>query len=82
MPTHQGVRLEDGECLQTVGPDTVEPDPEQAFTTAETQLAISVGDHRQLLSECEDLQLEDGPASEQAGRGGEQGEEGCFHLVP
>ena len=64
MPTYQGVRFEDGECFQTAGPDPVEPDPEQAFAPAETQFAIAVGDHRQLLSECEDLQVEDSPASQ------------------
>ena len=73
MPMYQGVRREDGECVQTARPDPIAPDPEQAFAPAETQLAISVGDHRQLLSECEDFQVEDGPASEEAGQGGEQG---------
>jgi hypothetical protein len=73
MPTHQSVRLEDGESLQTTGPDPVEPDPKQAFALAETQLAVCAGDHRQLLSEREDLQVEDGPASEQTSQGGEQG---------
>jgi hypothetical protein len=80
MPTYQGVRLEDGECLQTARPDPIEPDPEQAFAPAETQPAISVGDHRQLLSECEDLQVEDGPASEQTRKGGEQGVEYRLHT--
>ena len=47
MPTYQGVRLENGECLQTAGPDPVEPDPEQAFAPAETQLAVfAVGTHQ------------------------------------
>ncbi len=83
MPTYQGVRLDDGKCLQTAGPDTVEPDPEQAFAPAEMQLAVFafVGDHRQLLSECEDLQVEDGSASEQAGQGGKHGEEDRFHPL-
>ena len=81
MPTYQGVRLEDGECRQTARPDPIEPDPEPAFAPAETQLAISVGDHRQLLSECEDLQVEDGPTSEEAGQSGEQGEEGWFSFL-
>ncbi len=81
MPTHQCVGLKDGERLQTTGPDPVEPDPEQAFATAETQLAVFVGDHRQLLPEREDLQMEDGPVSEQADQGGEQGEEDCFHPL-
>jgi len=81
VPTYQGVRLENGECLQTAGPDPVEPDPEQAFAPAETQLAVFAGDHRQLLPERKDLQVEDGPASEQAGQGGEQGQEDCFHPL-
>jgi len=81
MPTYQGVRLEHDECLETARPDPVEPDPEQAFAPAETQFAIAVGDHRQLLSECEDLQVEDGPASEQTGKGGEQGVEDGFHPL-
>ena len=81
MPTYQGVRLEHDECLETARPDPIEPDPEPAFAPAETQLAISVGDHRQLLSECEDLQVEDGPTSEEAGQSGEQGEEDGFHSL-
>ncbi len=64
MPTHQGVRLEDGECLQTAGPDTVEPDPKHALTMTEAHAAVLLGDHRQLLSERKDLQVEDSPASQ------------------
>jgi len=81
MPTNQGIRLEDGECLQTAGPEPIEPDPEQAFATAETQLAVFMDDHCQLLPEREDLQMDDGPPSEQASQGGEQGEEDCFHPL-
>jgi hypothetical protein len=82
VPAHQGVHFEDGECLETAGPNTVEPDPKQAFATAETQpLAVFVGDHCQLLTQSEDLQVEGGPVSEQTRQGGKQGEENCFHPL-
>jgi len=58
----QGVCLEDGKCFQTTRPNPVEPDPERALAWAQTQLAVFVGGHRQLLSEREDLQVEDTPA--------------------
>jgi len=54
---------------------------EQAFAPTETQLAVCVGDHRQLLSQREDLQVKDGPASEQASQGGEEREEDRFHPL-
>jgi len=58
MPAHQGVRLEDGECRQTTRPEAVEPDPEEALGATEAEpFGLSARDHRQLLTQSEDLQV-------------------------
>ena len=44
MPTDQGVRLEQRECLETAWPEAVEPDPKEP--TESNPLAILVGDPR------------------------------------
>ncbi len=46
VPTHQGVGLEEILGLETPGPNAVQPDPEEAFTPAETEsFSVSHGDH-------------------------------------
>lgn len=56
MPTDQGVRLEDRECLETARPDEVEPEPKEPLAQTESNPStISVGDHGQLLAEREDF---------------------------
>ncbi len=78
VPAYQGVRVEDGECLETARPEAVEPDPEEALAATETEpFAASGSDHCQLLTQSEDLQVKDGTAPEQAGQGGEQGDRRC-----
>lgn len=73
MPAHAGIRLEQGEGVNTAGPNTVEPNPEQALVTPEARPSVTLGGKRcQLLMQREDLEVEKGAASEQAGEGGEQ----------
>ena len=80
LPTHQSIRLEDGEGLQTAGPDTIELNPEETLSQTRTEpLVVSVGDHGQLLAESDVLEMEQGAASEQAVQGSEQGEEDSLH---
>jgi len=40
---------------------------------------ISLADHGQLLTECEDLQVEQGAGSQEAGQRGEHGEYASFY---
>ena len=58
VPAHQGLRLEDGECLEAAGPEPLEADPDKTLTAAETKpFAVSGSDHCQLLRQSEDLQV-------------------------
>ena len=55
---HQGVRFEDGECLEAARPEAVEPDPKEALAATETEpFAVFGSDHGQLLTQSEDLQV-------------------------
>ena len=82
VPTHQGVGLEDMQCLKTPRPYTVQQDPEQAFAPMEPEpFVISLGDHGQLLTQPENFHMEQGAASEEAGQRGEQGEYDSFHPM-
>ena len=58
VPAHQGVRFEQGECLEAARPEAVQPDPEEALAATETEpFAVSGSDHCQLLRQIEDLQV-------------------------
>ena len=81
MPAHRGVRLDEGERPETARPEAVEPYPEEALAATETEpFAVSGSSHRQLLTQSEALQVQDGTASEEAGEGGEQREEQCVVI--
>jgi len=73
VPADQRVRLEDGNSGEAAGPDPIQPNPEEALVKAGSQpFVVPCGDHRQLLTKRQDLQMEEGPATEQARQGNEQ----------
>ena len=80
MPAEQGVRLEDGNSGEAPGPDPVQPNPEEALVKAGSEpFVVPRGDHRQLLTKGQDLQMEEGAATEQASQGKEQRGEERLH---
>ena len=80
VPAHQGVRLDEGEGINTAGPNAVEPDPEKALVMPDARSSAVLRSERcQLLTRREDLEVEQGAASEQAGEGSEQGEQYGLH---
>ncbi len=67
--------------VEAARPEAVEADPEEALEATEMEpFAVSGSDHRPLLAEREDLQVEQGPILQQASQGGEQGDEDCYHA--
>ncbi len=66
VPSDQCIRLENYKCLETAGPDTVEPDPEEALTPSKPDpFALPVVQDRQLLAESEDFEVQNCPATDQ-----------------
>ena len=66
VPSDQCIRLENHKCLETAGPDTVEPDPEEALTPSKLDpFALPVVQDRQLLAESEDFEVQNCPATDQ-----------------
>lgn len=82
VPTHQGVGLEDMQCLNTAGPNAVQPNPEQALAPTETEpFTVSLSDHAKLLAKREDFQVEQRAASEEAGQCGEHRVQDRLHRT-
>ena len=80
MPADQGVRLEDSKSGEAAGPDPVQPNPEEALEKAGSEpFVVPRGGHRQLLTKRQDLQMEEGAATEHASQGKEQRGEECLH---
>ena len=74
VSTHQGAGLEDMKCLETAGPNAVQPDPEQALAPTETvPFVVSLSNHGKLLAKREDFQVEQRAASEDDRRGRARG---------
>ena len=67
MPADQGIRLEDGNSGEARGPESVQPNPEEALMTAGSEpFVVPRGNHRQLLTKGQDLQMEETATAEQA----------------
>ncbi len=70
MPAHQGIGAENSQGVETVRPQPIEPNPEEAFSPAETETsAVPMGNHGQLLAQCQDFKVEVSAASHEAGKG-------------
>ena len=77
MPADQGFRREDGESGEAAWPD-----PEEALVTTGSQpFVVPRSDHRKLLTKGQDLQMEEGAATEQTSQGIDQRSEERCHRV-
>ena len=73
VPAEQRVRLEHSNRGETAGPEPVQPNPEEALVTAGSEpFVVPGGDHCQLLTKRQDLQMEEAATTEQASQGKEQ----------
>jgi hypothetical protein len=80
VPADQGVRAEDDERGSALGPDTIQPHPEETLATARPEpSAISCGDHRTLLTKAQDFQVQEASAPDKSGHRREHREEERLH---
>ncbi len=67
MPTHQDIGAENSQGSETVQPQPVEPNPEEAFSHAKTEpSAVPMGTHGQLPAQRQVFEVEVSAASEEA----------------
>jgi len=65
VSAYQGVRSEYPQCLQTAGPQAVEPDPEQSLTPVKAEsFTRCLVYHGKLLAKRQDFEVQEGAASE------------------
>ena len=81
MPSDQCIRLEDLQCLQELGPQTIEPNPKNTFALLKAEsFPITVGDQRQLLTQSKHLELKRSSTPQEIHQGCEERDNYCFHT--
>ncbi len=64
MPTNDGVRLDDDDDVQAARPQTIEPNPEEPVDPSQPGPGRPFAlEHRQLMAEGNEFELQRGPVS-------------------